>query len=119
MSLQPKLFKQRPFLFGRAASTSGAIYLVAIVSAWLYVTHGGPPPPPNVIRCQKFQNENMFQTILSTFYFWETPDHFKSEFFIHSYIFYNFQMAITPKISQIDTWFKIEDSFIFGHLNTF
>ena len=32
--------------------------------------------------------------------------HFKSEFLVHLYTFYNFQIAITPKISQIDTWYK-------------
>ena len=43
---------------------------------------------------------------------------FKIEFLVHSCTFYNFQMLVTPEISQIDRWFKIENSFIFGHLNT-
>ena len=29
-----------------------------------------------------------------------------SKFLLHTYTFYNFKIAITAKISQIDTWFK-------------
>ena len=65
-------------IFSLAGSTSGATYLVTMVSVgmdgWMYGcllaallahTHNFK----NFIRSQKFQNENMFQTILSNFDF--------------------------------------------------
>ena len=35
---------------------------------WLFVSHRPPPPPaPEIIGSQKFQNQNLFQLILSNF----------------------------------------------------
>ena len=53
------------FLISRAVSTSGATYLVTMacvrLSVCLYLTEG-PPPSPDIIGSQKFQNQNLFQT---------------------------------------------------------
>ena len=59
--------------FGRAVSTSGATYLVTMACVCLvvrmFVSHRGtsPPAPLEIIGSQKFQNQNVFQLILSNF----------------------------------------------------
>ena len=56
-------------IFSCAVSTSGVTYLVTMACVWLsgYLYLRGTPPPPEIIRSQKFQNQNVFRLILSNF----------------------------------------------------
>ena len=73
-------FKSPPtsnvFFFSRAVSTSGATYLVTMACVCLVVrpsvSHRGTPPR-EIIGSQKFQNQNLFQLILSNFSGGGTP----------------------------------------------
>ena len=73
------------FLFSRAVSTSGATYLVTMACVRpyvrLYLTEGPLPPTPEIIRSQKFLNQNLFQLILSNFFGGTPPPQVKGKIF--------------------------------------